>query len=121
MSYSDNIRSVSRPSCWGNSRSYDPNDIECSECRFKHSCSVEVANTGGSRVHVHTSPSYSSNNYRPARSTVPDAGCDAGTNKPAMIEPEETPVERFAKDALGGGLRGMFYEMWQFWRHYRIR
>jgi hypothetical protein len=33
----------------------------------------------------------------------------------------EKPVERFAKDALGGGLRGMFYEMWQFWRHYRIR
>lgn len=116
MAYADHVRSATRPSCWGNDRSYDPNDVECAECRYRHSCSAEIDR--GGRVHVNTGPSYGTN-YRP-RPTSPGDG-EVGVNRPAVIEPNEKPIERFAKDALGGGLRGMFYEMWQFWRHYRIR
>ena len=130
MSYVDNVRSASRPSCWGNTLSYDPNDAECVDCRFHHSCDVECNRRGGTRVHVSSSPNYSNDrygntgynsrtNYRPKH--VPHTDTDAGTNPSAMIEPNEKPIDRFTKDAIGGGLRGMFYEMWQFWRHYRIR
>jgi len=119
MGYADNVRSSTRPACWGNTLSYDQNDIECAECRFRHSCDVETKNKGGGRIHVSSNPVYGRTNYSSKNCTSPDI--DAGTNQPAVIEPNEKPAERFAKDALGGGLRGMFYEMWQFWRHYRIR
>lgn len=115
MAYADHVRSASRPSCWGNTRSYDPNDVECAECRFRHSCSAEIDR--GGRVHVHTS---SGSGYRTNYRRSADEG-EVGVNQPAVVEQGEKPVERFAKDALAGGLRGMFYEMWQFWRHYRIR
>ena len=127
MSYVDNARSISRPACWGNERSYDPNDVECSDCRFRHSCSVEVNNAGGrarARANypgpVHPSPAYGKTSYR-SKSPIISDDVEAGTGQPCVIEPEEKPIERFTKDAIGGGLRGMFYEMWQFWRHYRIR
>jgi hypothetical protein len=116
MGYADNVQSATRPSCWGNARSYDQNDVECSDCRYRHSCSVEVNRGGGVRIN----PSYRTS-YQPRNTTANRDGGEEGVNQPAVIGPEEKPVERFAKDAVGGGLRGMFYEMWQFWRHYRIR
>ena len=127
MSYADNARSSSsRPTCWGNERSYDPNDVECTDCRFRHSCSAEV-NRGG-RIPVRNISDFSRPIYPgtgPSRTSYQPKNrsddVEAGTNLPCVIEPEEKPIERFTKDAIGGGLRGMFYEMWQFWRHYRIR
>lgn len=116
MGYADHARSVTRPSCWGNPRSYDPNDVECSECRYRHSCNAEIDREGN--VHVNTGTGYNRTSYR--RNANPGDG-ESGVNQPAVVGENEKPIERFAKDALGGGLRGMFYEMWQFWRHYRIR
>ena len=116
MGYADHVRSTPRPSCWGNTLSYDASDPECADCRFHHSCSTDVSRKEG-RVHV-TEPRYRRTNYKSQNDTD---YAESGVNKPAVVEPKERPVERFAKDAVGGGLRGMFYEMWQFWRHYRIR
>jgi hypothetical protein len=112
MGYADRTHTA-RPTCWGNENTYDRNDFECAECRFRHSCSAEVDK--GARVPVNTA---FRTNYRPQNQS--NEG-EAGVNRPAVIDEGERPVERFAKDALGGGLRGMFYEMWQFWKHYRIR
>lgn len=38
-----------------------------------------------------------------------------------VVGPDERPIERFAKDATAGALRGMFYEMYQFWKRFRFR
>ena len=114
MSYTDHVRSSSRPSCWGEERNYDPNDFECADCRWRTSCS---ASCGGTYNPSRTRTQYNKAQYRSETSNMGEAG----TSKPAVIGEDERPIERFAKDAVGGGLRGMFYEMWQFWRHYRIR
>lgn len=119
MAYADHVRSSVKPNCWGNSSSYDPHDRECADCRYHHSCNVEInRDRRGAQVSVGTRYDNARTAYRPSNGT--DMG-EGSTNKPAIIEVGESPVERFAKDAVGGGLRGMFYEMWQFWRHYRIR
>jgi hypothetical protein len=122
MGYADHLRSTSvpqRPNCWGYERSYDPNDVECGECRFRHSCRAEVErNSGSYSVPVRPSPAPATgNSYR--RREREDV--DAGNYEPATMQQQEKPYERFAKDAVGGALRGMFYEMWQFWKNYRIR
>jgi len=46
---------------------------------------------------------------------------ESSTFASGIVGPDEKPVERFFKDATGGALRGMFYEMYQFWKNYRIR
>lgn len=121
MSYADTIRSNSeRPTCWGNARSYDYNDPECGGCKFKHSCKAKIdreEENEGSRVHVN----YSSPNSQRTHTRRPSDMGEAGTHESGMVGPNEKPVERFFKDATGGALRGMFYEMWQFWRNFRIR
>ena len=114
MGYADRVNPT-RPTCWGNESTYDPQDFECSECRYRHSCSAEIDK--GVRVNVNSRPAYGRTNYQSRNQT----DGEAGVNQPAVVGPDEKPAERFAKDALGGGLRGMFYEMWQFWKHYRIR
>ena len=116
MSYTDHVHSSSKPSCWGKGHHYDPDDLECTECRWCVSCGASCGN--GLGVRTRTEPRYNNRTqYRPEKS---DTG-EAGIHRPAVIGSDEAPITRFAKDAVGGGLRGMFYEMWQFWRHYRIR
>lgn len=39
----------------------------------------------------------------------------------SFVGEHETPLERFVKDATAGALRGLFREMYEFWRRYRIR
>lgn len=119
MSYTDHVRSSSRPSCWGEEHNYDPNDPECSDCRWRTSCSA-ACDGAHSRPRTRTQYNRTQYNRTQSRPETSDMG-EAGTGKPGIIEADERPIERFAKDAVGGGLRGMFYEMWQFWRHYRIR
>jgi len=120
LSYADHIRTASseRPTCWGNARSYDINDPECAGCGNRHSCRAKIdreeENDGG-RVYVRSGPS--GNTYR--RKDPIEA--DAGVHESGLVGPNEKPIERFAKDAAAGALRGMFYEMWQFWRRFRIR
>lgn len=118
MGYADNVRSASRPICWGQAHNYDPREEECASCNYRHSCGNEVSNRRGERTRTY-SGTHTRTQYRHRERT--DENVDAGVHTPATVEPNEKPVERFAKDAVGGGLRGMFYEMWQFWRHYRIR
>jgi hypothetical protein len=38
-----------------------------------------------------------------------------------VVGEHESPVDRFFKDAAAGALRGMFYEMYSFWKRFRIR
>ena len=109
MGYADHV-SAHRPNCWGNARSYDLGDPECAECRFKHSCRSEInkSRSYGSSVPV-SRPRYREENV------------DAAEYEPGIVGEHEKPVERFAKDCIAGGLRGVFHEAWQFWRRYRIR
>ena len=69
----------------------------------------------------------SGSGYRPAyrRPQQParrrDEDSDVRADFDDEIVPEgERPVERFVKDAAGGAMRGMFYEMYMFWKRYRI-
>ena len=114
MSYQEYLRASQsqKPSCWGNERSFDPSDAECSGCRFRHSCaaSIERENRGYSGS--------SSSTIRVNRSR--DDGV-AGKYEAAQVEQHEKPIERFLKDSAAGALRGMFYEMYSFWRNYRFK
>jgi len=116
MSYADHIGAnpSQRPTCWGNAKSYEPNDVECSECRYRHSCRAEIDRSGT----VRSVPVTSGRDYGTYRRRTPD---DAGAHNAGIVGEHERPIERFAKDAVGGMLRGMFHEMWQFWVNYRIR
>jgi hypothetical protein len=112
MGYADHIRDTSsqRPGCWGNSRSYDPNDTDCGECRFRHSCRAEIDRSGS--IRITSSPS----TYTPYKQRY-----EGGNSQAGVVGTGERPIERFAKDAFTGMMRGMFHEMWQFWMNYRIR
>lgn len=115
MGYADHIRaSAQRPNCWGNSRSYSPHDIECAECTFRNSCRAQIdrEGEGGMRVPVRTS---NAPYYRRRDNDADDASYEAG-----QVGQGERAIERFAKDAVAGALRGMFHEMWQFWKNFRI-
>lgn len=108
MGYADHVNATSRPTCWGNERSYNPHDTECAECRFKHSCRSKI-DRGSSSVSVR----------RTTRHHDDDA--DMAEYSSGMVGDHEKPIERFAKDCVAGGLRGVFHEAWQFWKRYRIR
>jgi len=118
LGYSDHFGSSNpdRPPCWGNPRSYDPNEDECGGCRYQHSCRAQVDREGGTRVQRPTAVN-TSRRYRRGR----DDDDDRGTHEAGIIEEGERPIERFAKDAAAGALRGMFYEMWQFFKNFRFR
>jgi len=45
----------------------------------------------------------------------------AGKHEAGQVEANERPIERFLKDSASGALRGMFYEMYSFWRSYRFK
>lgn len=116
MGYMDNLRSArgsQRPNCWGNPNAYDPYDQECSGCRYQHSCRSEVDNEERP-VSVPVS--------RTRRRTVDDRprGGVEVTHKGELVTKDESAFDRFFKDAAAGALRGCFYEMYEFWRRYRI-
>lgn len=119
MSYSDRVNSnSSRPACWGERDQYDPDDSECQDCRYFHSCRGEVERSGNrrrSRPSSSSSSSSSRRERRPASRDVEDVKYERGE-----VKEGETAFARFGKDALGGALRGSFYEMYEFWRRYRI-
>ena len=121
MSYADHVRTTQRPQCWGNEHNYDPDgDEECAGCRFQHSCRAEI-NREGSPAVTGYRPAY----RRPQQAQAParrhDEDSDVRSNFDEDIVPEgERPLERFVKDAAGGAMRGMFFEMYQFWKRYRI-
>jgi len=114
LSYAEYLRSTAaqKPNCWGNERTFDPNDDECSGCRFRHSCAAAIERGN----HVERGSSV------PTRvSSRKDDGGVVGKYEGGQVEAHEKPVERFLKDAAAGALRGMFYEMYSFWRSYRIK
>jgi hypothetical protein len=41
-------------------------------------------------------------------------------HKGELVSKDESAFDRFFKDAAAGALRGCFYEMYEFWRRYRI-
>ena len=109
MGYADHVNAAQRPNCWGNERSYNLNDPECAECRFKHSCrsNIERGSSG--------------NEYTTHRRYRDEDSADMAEYNSGTVGANEKPVERFAKDCVAGGLRGAFHEAWQFWKRYRIR
>jgi hypothetical protein len=112
MGYADRVdSSPGRPTCWGNPKTYDPNDMECNECRFRHSCRAQIHKGGGSVSHRSSATRYRRSNDDDVR----------GTSESGLVGADERPIERFAKDAVAGALRGMFYEMYEFWRRFRFR
>lgn len=118
MSYADYLRSTQaqKPNCWGNERTFDPSDSECSGCRFRHSCAASIEREERSERGTTTSsavPVRVTHNRR-------DDGV-AGRYEGGQVEANEKPIERFLKDAAAGALRGTFYEMYNFWRNYRIK
>ena len=117
MSYQEYMRSSQsqKPSCWGNERSFDPSDSECSGCRFRHSCAAAIErDSRGER----SSSTSSGTGIRVSRGR--DDGV-VGKYEGGQVEEHEKPIERFLKDAAAGALRGTFYEMYSFWRSYRIK
>jgi hypothetical protein len=38
-----------------------------------------------------------------------------------MVEENESPFQRFLKDAAGGAMRGSFLAGYEFWCNYRIK
>jgi hypothetical protein len=115
----DNLRSSrssQRPNCWGNPNAYDQYDPECSGCRYQHSCRSEVENEEqpvSIPVRRHGSRSYSRSDDRPR------GGVEV-SKKGELVSEGESAFDRFFKDAAAGALRGCFYEMYEFWRRYRI-
>lgn len=114
MSYADRIASNSKPACWG-SDSYDITDVECESCRWQHSCRQEQSSYRSS-VSIRRP---SSTSYTPRRSR--DERDVASSWKSGAVGENEKPIERFLKDAVAGAMRGMFYEMYSFWKEFRIR
>ena len=94
-------------------------DEECRGCRWQHTCRTEV-DRKESTSRVYDSPVR--RNYRGSyRSRYNQDEDVASVHESGVIEEGEKPIERFAKDAAAGALRGMFYEMWQFMRNFRFR
>jgi hypothetical protein len=119
MSYADRVSSAQKPVCFGNANTFDPHDEECETCRFQHSCRADI-----NRGRRSDSVSYSeprrwdrsrSRRYRDDDDHDVEAEYESG-----IVGEHERPIERFLKDGAAGGLRGMFYEFYQFWKKYRI-
>jgi hypothetical protein len=116
MRYAERVSDASKPNCWGNPDAYDAADTECRGCAYKHSCrnEAERSSTGYRR---HSSPirrTSSRNRFEETTDPVTVTPTD-------IVAPgEERAVDRFFKDATGGAMRGMFYEMYKFWTKYRI-
>jgi len=120
LSYAEYLRSTAaqKPNCWGNERSFDPSDSECSGCRFRHSCAASIERE--SRAERGSSSSGSGTSIRVTGSGRRDDGV-VGRYEGGQVEEHEKPIERFLKDAAAGALRGTFWEMYSFWRSYRIK
>lgn len=130
MGYNDRVygnRSDDTPNCWGRQSTYDPTDPECNDCRYLHSCREEAEGNGGRTFRKQ----YRSTPRRSTRTEegVEDVSYDRGEpvkvevmNKKAgkMVKKEQSVGERFLKDAASGAIRGALYEMYQFWKRYRI-
>lgn len=112
MGYADRM-GVTKPGCWG-TRAFNPSDVECESCRYQHSCRQ---NQDEYRVPISVNRPSSSYSPSPSRD---DREMESSW-KPGLVKEGERPVDRFFKDALSGALRGGFYEMYSFWKHYRIR
>jgi len=129
MSYQDHVQATSyRPSCFGRAGNFDPSDSTCMECKWADECMdrcerdgeqpyrVPVSNYNGSRYR-----NYSQNTYKPnyTRPNAPEP--EEGVKNTGLVREGERPVDRFVKDAATGALRGMFYEMYQFWKNFRFK
>lgn len=112
MSYAD-LRE-NRPACYG-SGSYNENDSECASCRVQHACRGYSNRSNTPNYRRQTPRSYIQDDVDDRNETV------EGDHEGGIVEKGERPIERFVKDAAAGGLRGMFYEMYRFWKYYRIR
>ena len=121
MGYADRVRESSKPNCWGNPNAYDPADAECQGCAYKHSCRNEADRSNdirSSHINVrrrtHSRPRYERYGEEEERDPITVSPNDTVTST------KERAVDRFFKDATGGAMRGMFYEMYKFWTKYRI-
>ena len=129
MGYHDRVygQMDSSPPCYGRQSTYDPNDPECQDCRWLHSCREEV---DGGRGQTYRRPYRASPRARQREESSGVESVNFDRSKPIEVEVMEKKDklakkpqgagERFFKDAVGGALRGAFYEMYEFWKRYRI-
>lgn len=112
MSYADRVnQGTSKPPCYGERDQFDAEDPECVDCRYIHACRREVEK--------HGYRARSSRTATPPRRTE-SHGVESVDYNAGHVGEHETALARFGKDALGGSLRGGFYEMYKFWTRYRI-
>jgi len=116
MSFADRVAvAPERPACWGSKDSFDPDDSDCQECRFQHSCRQEVSSK---RIMTHVPASYP----RPSTSSYrPNTSAEYTNWSPGPMHAEDNAFHRFLKDGAAGGLRGMFYEFYRFWTVFRFK
>lgn len=115
MGYGDRVASSSKPGCWATD-AFDPTDVECESCRWQHSCRQ---NQDSYRAPV--SVRRPSSSYTPRRNSRNDDSDVSSSWESGVVGEHEKPIERFLKDASAGAMRGMFYEMYSFWKRFRIR
>lgn len=126
MGYADRV--ADKPGCWGDERSCDPDhDPECASCRFQHSCRDEVDRSSRvppiNRYRPNYRPTSFRSDYRDERRSYksPDDRPLASSHESGMVGEHETAFQRFVKDSAAGGLRGAFYEAYQFFTKFRFR
>jgi hypothetical protein len=132
MSYAERTAQQEKPKCWGSAQAYSPNDEECKDCHFQHTCRVEIERKGSDRnptgfVPVRrvttayrereSAPSYRDRDSSPQR-RYEDEG---SIWRPGLTHQDESPAKRLGKDVFIGALRGGSKEMYEFFRHFRIR
>lgn len=117
MGYMDGLRNSQRKrDCWGDPRLYEQYSKECLGCPQQHSCRTEVDRSG--RPTPIPVRRWDGGNSRRQESHQRD-GVEVYRDGDLVGE-NESAFDRFFKDAAAGALRGCFYEMYEFWRRYRI-
>ena len=115
-----------KPECWGTPENYDPEDRECQNCRHIHSCRQEV----DSKVSTRSSPSIRTTSRRVVsssgkrkRGTYTSTGTRSRTNlvdyELGVVEEDERPIERVAKDVTMAAGTGAIHALHEFFRKFK--
>jgi hypothetical protein len=121
MSYAERVAaSTERPACWGSKDAFRPEDDECDECRFQHTCRAEVERKTSGLYSIRPSTSYRPSSSSSSSVGKPSSNYYGSLNwAPGPVDENDNPIKRFFKDALVGGLHGLFTQMARFFEGWR--